>query len=121
MGADPPTLPDLPVVPWLRFAKENTGFDGSVAGGDGQDNCSIEGAMPPPETGELIHGFPDVCSHDGTLPPVGTPDPSDALGLLPGCDVRATSHEVTVADTPKLNDPGPKDRNLDLECSPDDA
>ena len=37
LGADFPTLPDFPVVPWLRFAQENTGYDGLVAGGEGQD------------------------------------------------------------------------------------
>ena len=79
--------------------------------------CSTEGAKPLSETIELIHGFPVVCSPDGAQPPVGTADPSDALELVSGCYVSAASSEVTNADTPKLNDAGPKGRNLDLVCS----
>ena len=50
LGADFPTLPDLPVVPWLRFAQENVGHDGLAA----QDGGSAEGARLLSET--TIHG-----------------------------------------------------------------
>ena len=40
---------------------------------------------------------------------------------LPGYDASATSREVTNADTPKLQEAGPKDQHLDLVLSLGDA
>ena len=77
LGADFPTLPDLPVVPWLRFAPDNVGHDGLAA----QDGGSAEGAKLLSET--TIHGPDDV-------------DPSHVLEL-PGYDASAASREVTGA------------------------
>ena len=72
------TLPDFPEVPWLCFARENTGDEGSGAGGDGQSVCApanlacedtTDGAKPPSETagalpGEMLTaaGFYDVSA-----------------------------------------------------------
>ena len=71
------TLPDLPVVPWLRFEPDNVGHDGLAA----QDGGSAEGAKLLSET--TIHGPDDV-------------DPSHVLEL-PGYDASAASREVTGA------------------------
>ena len=89
LGADVPTLLDFPEVPWLRFARENTGDEGSGAGGDG-----------------LSVSAPATACEDTTR---GAEPPSETAGFN---DVSAAPREATVADGLKLHHVGLKDEKL---------